>query len=94
VEAPFDLLTYVSLVGTLLVIVKCYIAEYRQTKAFLYDVALAHLEQERDCPCCTGAIVPLRRFFTSQKRKIPVREQSSHSSDKEGRRPLLFFAHV
>ena len=90
-EAPFDLLTYVSLVGTLLVIVKCYIAEYRQTKAFLYDVKLAHVAERKDDRCVAGAIVPLCRVFIRKRRKVPVRERS-HQTDEEGRRPRLFLA--
>ncbi|MED4970342.1 hypothetical protein [Parageobacillus toebii] len=91
-EAPFDLLTYVSLVSALLVVMRCYITEYRQTKAFLYDVTLARAEREKDHVYFTRAMTPLRRIFTPQKRKIPVREHS-YQSDEEGRRPLLFFAH-
>ncbi|BDG47476.1 MULTISPECIES: hypothetical protein [Parageobacillus] len=91
-EAPFDLLAYVSLVGALLVVVKCYIGEYRKTKAFLYDVTFAHAERKKDGACCAYAVVPFRRVFALQKRKIPVRERS-HPSDEEGRRPLAFAAH-
>lgn len=88
-EAPFDLLTYVSLVGALLVVVKCYIGECHKTKAFLYDVAFAHAEQKEDGACSACVVVPSRRFFALQKRKIPVCERS-HPSDEEGRRPLAF----
>ncbi|ALF10642.1 hypothetical protein [Parageobacillus thermoglucosidasius] len=88
-ETPFDLLTYVSLVGALLVVVKCYIGEYRKTKAFLYNMAFTHAEREKDGACCAAATAPFRRFFASQKRKIPVHERS-RPSDEEGRRPLAF----
>jgi hypothetical protein len=90
-EAPFDLLAYVSLVGALLVVVKCYIGEYRKTKAFLYDVTLSRAEGRKEKSYDAGAIAPLCRVFIRKRRKIPVRERS-HQTDEEGRRPRLFFA--
>jgi hypothetical protein len=90
-EAPFDLLAYVSLVGALFVVVKCYIGEYRKTKAFLYDVTLSCVAGKKDERYAAGTIAPLCRIFIRKRRKIPVRERS-HQTDEEGRRPRLFLA--
>ncbi|MFC4184316.1 hypothetical protein [Saccharococcus thermophilus] len=89
-EAPFDLLAYVSLVGALLVVVKCYIGEYRKTKAFLYDVTLSYVAGKKDERYASGAMVPLCRVFVRKRRKIPIRERS-RQTDEEGRRPRFSF---
>ncbi len=88
-ETPVDILPYLSLVSALFVAMKCYITQHRQTKAFLYDVTLGHFEQEVHDGYRFCSFFPVRRFFTSRQRKIPVRERS-HVSDEEGNRLLVF----
>ncbi|WP_199426564.1 hypothetical protein [Thermaerobacillus caldiproteolyticus] len=87
-ETPVDILTYLPLVSALFVAMKCYITQHRQTKAFLYDVALGYFEQEVDSGYRFCLFFPACRFFTSRQRKIPARERS-HVSDEEGSRLLV-----
>ncbi|MCZ0755093.1 hypothetical protein [Anoxybacillus sp. J5B_2022] len=92
-ETPFDLLPYLFLFSAFFVAMKCYMNQYRKNKAFLGHVTFYDVKRfdhhQYDCV----VLFPIYRLFTSQQRKIPVRERSN-VSDEEGR-PLLvrFISH-
>ncbi|MBB6284270.1 hypothetical protein [Geobacillus subterraneus] len=83
-EAPIELLSYMSLVGVLLVIVKGYMGIRRVTKSLSYGSALTAIRECR-AGAATGFIaLPSRPPFSLQRRKIPIRERTNRT-DEDGR---------
>ncbi len=83
-EAPVDLLMYMSLVGALWIIMKGYMGAHRTAKSLFYEPALASVREREAAGGAERAALPWRPLFLPQRRKIPVREQTSRT-DEDGR---------
>ncbi|MFC0296542.1 hypothetical protein [Geobacillus jurassicus] len=83
-EAPIDLLVYMSLVGALWIIMKGYMGAQRTARSLFYEPALASVREREAGGGAERAALPWRPLFLPQRRKIPVRERASRA-DEDGR---------
>ncbi|AGT32142.1 hypothetical protein M493_09400 [Geobacillus genomosp. 3] len=83
-EAPIDLLAYMSLVGALWIIMKGYMGVHRATKSLFYEPTLASVREREAAGGVKRAALPSRPLFLPQRRKIPVRERANRT-DEDGR---------
>ncbi|ABO67072.1 MULTISPECIES: hypothetical protein [Geobacillus] len=83
-EAPIELLWYMSLVGVLFVIVKGYMGIHRVTKSLSYESAWTTVREYRAGAATGFVALPSRPLFLPQRRKIPIRERTNRT-DEDGR---------
>ncbi|AMQ20618.1 hypothetical protein [Geobacillus sp. JS12] len=83
-EAPIDLLVYMSLVGALWIIMKGHMSARRMAGSLFYEPALASVREREAGGGAERAALPWRPLFLPQRRKIPVRERTSRT-DEDGR---------
>jgi len=83
-EAPIELLSYMSLVGVLFVIVKGYMGIHRVAKSLSYESSLTAVREHQAEASTDFIALPSRPLFLPQRRKIPVREQTNRT-DEDGR---------
>ncbi|NNU84661.1 hypothetical protein ETC05_12765 [Geobacillus sp. BMUD] len=83
-EAPIDLLVYMSLVGALWIIMKGHMGARRMAGSLFYEPALAAVREHEAEGGAKRAVLPSRPLFLPQRRKIPIRERTSRA-DEDGR---------